>query len=190
MKRLRRHLGNTPAENLRISKICSVVFAPTVYYLFDDLYSGGLKQWCREQDVDILVLDIGSNDLANLTEADEHVIEWAGDLVSFAGQLPVSRVVLNYVIPREANIRSTKTVFRINADKYNASLNGLVLGTKCAVNKQQGFANWYDPINRMVIHRPVESWSEDGIHVTKRFWEKYVLRLRSAIFSSQRFTLK
>jgi len=133
------------------------------------------------------VVDIGTNDISNLTKVDEdQVVEWAGDLIAFTDGLPVKGVVLCHVLPRTRRIACTEMEFRINADTYNDALKRLAVNTKFVINTQQGFSNMYEENIRRVIHRPVETWSDDGIHIAARSMPKYTQRLRQAVLAAKR----
>ena len=112
----------------------------------------------------VVVIDIGTNDIARLT-ADDHVaiLNLVTRVYEFARSLHVSLVVVNAVIPRCKGLSCSPDVFMTNAKRYNSILKTLVENSDnpaIVVNKMRGFFG--DGFSKNAL--PVLRWSSDGIH--------------------------
>ena len=111
----------------------------------------------------LLLLNIGSNDLANLCCIDTATCEQLADsAVEFAESIGNTPTVVFYsVIPRSKRISSSPEVFLENMKAFNAKLQDLCAPfTKIHYERMRGF--YSDATNQS---RKVDEWSDDGIHL-------------------------
>lgn len=131
----------------------------------------------------VLVLIVGSNDLANLRGIDhKSARRLAQETIKFAVQAPSKRVILNAVLPRTGNISCSAPDFRENMHTFNTTVKEAcsLPGSKLRYNRVQGFAFSNDQHN-ISRPRPVHEWSGDGIHCEPEAQEMYIERLRRSL---------
>ena len=134
---------------------------------------------------DMILIDIGSNDLANLTDQDHNsALNFAHQVLEFAESLPAHLIIINAILPRSESITCSPETFRYNASHYNR-----IVSTFCATsphikfNKMWGFNFHYD--NDTEQTRPVSLWSLDGIHCDTQIGRKqYRSRIRHALLDN------
>lgn len=131
----------------------------------------------------VVVIDIGSNDIAKLTAVNlSRILDMVNEVYEFACSLSVSLVVFNAVLPRTAGLSCSPTVFRTNATRFNKLLRGLAGGRgspHLAFNEQRGFFGE----GYAMIDRSVSRWSHDGIHASEDSIVRYRNRTRQCIFA-------
>ena len=119
------------------------------------------------------IIDIGSNDIANVSEVDPNkMLKLATDVHNFACEIQPRLVVVQAVLPRTENLSCTTETFVTNADRYNQILRNLCEATtdKAVVfNAMRGF--WLKNESGDCVGtpqpNPVKNWSTDGIHADK-----------------------
>ena len=120
----------------------------------------------------LVVLDFGSNDFANLVARDaQFVSDYANSIRNWCTNTQVHTVV-QAVLPRYRNIRSHEDDFLWNAETYNRSIReNLPLGDPhIRFNKMQGMME--PAFRNLVLH--------DGIHVADP-QGKYLARLKKSL---------
>ena len=133
----------------------------------------------------VVVVDIGSNDIARLTAVDHSaMLRLAMDVHSFALSLDVAMVVLNAVLPRTDRLACSPETFLANAKSYNKILLNLAGsgGSPCVVfNQMRGFFGQSSGSGEL----PVSSWSSDGIHPNRvDSMRRYRNRIRQCILEN------
>ena len=124
---------------------------------------------------ELLVLDIGSNDIARSKTVNKRAMELLAKFIFVWASLAPARCVISLgVLPRAASLRGSARgsalQFEQNRLYYNAALTSLCKNSNhMTFAKDRGFEG-RDPI------ASVSSWSDDGIH--PRSMEKYTRRLR------------
>ena len=133
----------------------------------------------------IIVIDIGSNDIANIDHENHNImLEFANRLIDFALALTAPLIIINSVLPRTERISSTPDQFRNNASHFNKFISVYVSDTSNIIyNKMRGFAYYYDANNKE-SPKPVHMWSQDGIHCDERSIQQYRNRIRHAILDN------
>ena len=132
----------------------------------------------------IVLMDIGSNDLAHVDSVDpSQMLRLATHITDTALTLSTHKVIINAILPRTGNITCTPAVFRENASHLNSFLKNIC-----------------DPKSRLVFHKPrgfwtqctdakerpceVSEWSSDGIHCDMPdSARRYSARTRRAILT-------
>ena len=137
---------------------------------------------------DILLLDIGSNDIANVHKVDPNLmLELAHELFQFAVSTQVPLVIINAVLPRTSKISSNPDDFRNNASHFNKSIQVYASDTQnVKYNKMRGFSFYYDQ-HKNERQKPVDHWSTDGIHCDSQSIHQYRNRIRHAVLDNIHF---
>ena len=132
-----------------------------------------------QENFDMLILDIGTNDLA----AGIPPLIVAVEIIKFLEKVLKSQsnlhVMVCSVIPRSSRLNSSESNFKSNIVNYNTYLRNM-----CSVNssihywKHKGF--WADPVSY---------WSRDGIHPNSRIGRKrYCTSIKNAIFKAVQYS--
>ena len=149
----------------------------------DDLWKA--DSTCSTRKPQIVVLNVGSNDLAHIAHPDPaSVIALIDKIVTFAKHLQseygVSVIVINSVLPRDGNMQCNADTFLTNSNHFNTmleqwcdSVEGLVF------NHMRGFYRHY--VDKKEVPLPVSHWTSDGIHCNETYARKFHQRLRFAI---------
>ena len=129
---------------------------------------------------ELLVLDIGSNDIAQSKTVNKRAMELLAKFIFVWASLARARCVISLgVILRAAGLRGSARQFEQNRLYYNAVLTSLCKNSNHMNSaKDTGFEG-SDPI------ASVSSWSDDGIH--PRSMEKYSHRLRFIVMREYRY---
>ncbi len=132
-------------------------------------------------DCDLLVIDLGSNDLALLKHSCRRVMfSLAKFLFDWAIRSPAKHIILLGVLPRSGRLRGSIDTFRSNRDFYHAALS-----TLCSSNERTSFCKLRGFENRDHVNpKPISDWSRDGIH--PKDMSHYVNRLRMLIMQIYR----
>ena len=139
----------------------------------------------------IVLMDIGSNDLANLHMTDHFSsLDLATRVFDIAKQYNEQRsvpmVIINSILPRSNNIACMADVFLRNAEHYNNVVSNYCDKKKIIYNKQRGFH--FMEIQGQQVSHPVSSWSKDGIHCDiPQSMAQYTQRLRRAILDNSSY---
>ena len=129
---------------------------------------------------ELLVLDIGSNDIAQSKTVNKRAMELLAKFIyDWASLAPARCVIFIGVLPRTAGLRGSARQFEQNRLYYNAALTSLCKDSNhMTFAKVRGFEG-RDPI------ASVSSWSDDGIHPCSM--EKYTRRLRFIVMRVYRY---
>ena len=129
---------------------------------------------------ELLVLDIGSNDIAQSKTVNKRAMELLAKFIyGWASLAPARCVIFIRVLPRTAGLRGSARQFKQNRLYYNAALTSLCKDSNhMTFAKVRGFEG-RDPI------APVSSWSDDGTHPCSM--EKYTRRLRFIVMRVYRY---
>ena len=135
----------------------------------------------------VLIIDIGSNDMARLQTVDRPTAEsLAYQTIQFALNSTADRVIINAVIPRTAGLSCPDgEVFFQNMTMYNDRVREACDNHVhfLIFNKQQGFT--FTNANGNIPHRrPVSDWSTDGIHCSGQSMATYVSRLHGTVLDA------
>ena len=134
----------------------------------------------------IVVVNSGSNDIATLNTVDHSkVLGFVNDVIDFGESVRskhgVKLVVVNSVVPRDANIAGTAETFLENITLFNK-----IAKTWCDCEPDflffclKGFYMKHVD-NRTEIPLPVGDWSYDGIHCDRDHLDKFSQRLKFAL---------
>ncbi len=138
-----------------------------------------------------VAVDIGSNDLASMTEEDEDqcvtLAESAVEICREFTQKGAGTVAIFTVIPRSGNLRCPPQVFEENRLHYNKALRAACWKERSIhIERLRGFVNDAN-------HKPkdITSWSKDKIHCTTipsdtipvPSMKRYAIRVKYAIQS-------
>ena len=129
----------------------------------------------------IVVIDIGSNDLANIKTRDHiKMLQLATQVTDFAASIPAKVVIIHAILPRTARITPSTETFQDNVDLYNNFLKNICeTSDNLIYDKLRGFRNiWIDNVEYPL---KVSDWSTDGIHCNSQSMKKYKARVRQAI---------
>ena len=121
---------------------------------------------------DVMILDIGSNDLAQLKSVRPTAMHLLAEyLFDWAMRSTATHVVFLGVLPREGGLRGSVSNFQANRNLYNCAIKQMCeKSTRASFQKIRGFEGTCEhPV-------PVSSWSDDLIH--PRDMKRYVKRLR------------
>ena len=119
----------------------------------------------------VVVIDIGSNDLAHVDVfKPKLVLELATRVTDFALALRADRVIINAILPRTGHMTCDVDTFRDNTDLYNVIVNDYCDSEPgLRFNKMRGLSQTI--LSRLATQqererppRPVSDWSDDGIH--------------------------
>ena len=117
---------------------------------------------------DIVVVNVGSNDLANLAQVNRAaVLQLAVQLHSFAASFDARMVIMCKVLYRTQRLSGTPEIFAENADIFNSIVRNMCCKNSTPItlfNPLRGFMFEHNDTDTP-IPRPVSSWSHDGIHV-------------------------
>ena len=134
----------------------------------------------------IVILNVGSNDLANLTGVNNnHVLTMINSLVAFGehcrADYATQLVVINSIVPRLSNIACTPSDFTTNMETFNRLASNWCSGVDGLMfNRLRGFYMKHID-NKIEIPLPVHEWSYDGIHCDYHTLERFTQRLRFSI---------
>ena len=137
---------------------------------------------------EVVVLHIGSNDLANFPVVDEFAArELAKAAWRFAEHLcndyGVRRVVMLSTLPRAALITGSPATFTDNMNFFNSELENLCRPLQQLIYvRVRGF--FFKKVNNLDVPRPVAEWSTDGVHCDEESMPKYAKRIRLAILNA------
>ena len=126
----------------------------------------------KKPECDVLFLDIGSNDIAQLKSVRPSVtLSLAKYLFTWGMRSNATHIVFLGVLPREGGLRGSVTQFEANRKLYNSALKQLCGdSTRASFLTIRGFeGSTQNPV-------PVSTWSNDLIH--PRDMNRYVKRLR------------
>ncbi len=129
---------------------------------------------------DVLVLNMGSNDLANMDIVDNvHVSNLAKLHYYWCMNSGARRVLCLGVLPRSQRLRGSVAVFDANRDIFNEEFRKLCCRQPRVMTfrRIRGFEADSDHHTRVV-----DAWSKDGIHPYS--WDKYIQRLRHAMMDA------
>ena len=167
------------ADKLRINEHFQQVFTISQRLYFIHQLSRIQKQ-LLEIRPDIVLVDIGSNDLANLTFANPgRCLALATAIFDFAQTIISSTtVIINSVLPRVGRLNCSPKTFLENCTYFNNFLKHLCSSTpNIKYQKLRGFFG-SDPEHKL-------SWSLDGIHCNASAGQRmYTTRLRQTLLSS------
>jgi len=141
----------------------------------------------------IVVLDIGSNDLAHITDVQPDIsLQLATQIVQFAKSLidyGVKLILINSILPRTGRISCSPEVFTKNAQSTNSYLKQLTdVEQRIKFNKLRGF---FGTDQAYSSPPTVETWSNDGIHCNKNGSEQlYAKRLRHGLLFHKHIALQ
>ena len=135
----------------------------------------------------VVVLDIGSNDLASLQHIDRTAVAaLATSLITLANNFRSELVVIQAVLPRIFHSDNKTNVFRVNADHFNSIVSLYAKHSRHVhYNKCKGFI-WKD-VQGIAVRVQVNEWSSDGIHVNTNAMPKYIKKMRMTILDTLRF---
>ncbi|RUM44976.1 MAG: hypothetical protein DSY80_03835 [Desulfocapsa sp.] len=132
----------------------------------------------------IVVLDIGSNDIAHFTDTrHETCLRLATDIVQFAQSLidsGVKLVLIISILPRTHGITCSPETFISNAQTVNSYIKQLTdPEQRLKFHKLRGFFGTDQALSQPPT---VTSWSNDGIHCNKNGSDQlYIKRLRHGL---------
>ena len=117
-----------------------------------------LKTWSyimKSVDSDLVILDFGSNDLANIKNCHANTIKnIAKFLFSWVMNICAHRVLVIGILPRKRGLRGNTHDFDTIRAVYNSTMKRLCgSSARADLKKIRGFENI-----------PVDDWSLDGIH--------------------------
>lgn len=144
------------AEGMRLSTCFSYVYSMTKnIYLMQDLPP-------QVEEIDCLILDMASNDLANLRSIDyQGVCEMVDFYFNWARNCGARYTLILGVLKRTHRLAASPEVFNVNRKLYNSKMKArCVLHTHIYFEKLSGYET---RINKTEL--PVSEWSIDGIHV-------------------------
>ena len=154
------------ADKLNIDFIFYRAFTTSNMNIFTDL---PINFECTS---DLLVVDFGSNDLANIKVRSERAATFLAEYIFLWGcKSGASCVLFLGVMPRTGRLSCSVEVFNYNRAHFNHAMRALCKqSVKCRYRKLRGFEC---DNNRCV--KPVSSWSTDGIHPTSMYKYKRML---------------
>jgi hypothetical protein len=132
----------------------------------------------------ILLIDIGSNDLARIDVVDPlHMLRLATSLTDMALTFCARKVIFNAILPRTGNITCTPETFRANAEHFNTYLMNICdPRSKLVYHQPRGFWTSYADSRNDIC--AVSAWSTDVIHCDNPdSFRRYMARTRRAILS-------
>ena len=170
-------LGGLLARSLQVDKhyYCVYTYCDHINFISD---LNTFTSFIRVNNIspDIVVLDIGSNDLAKLKAFNRNAcLNLAGEVFDICQTILSSTstkcVVVKSVLPRTARIQSSPQTFSNNLDLYNHCIKQFC-DTEPRINyiKTKGF-----------YQHLVTTWSNDGIHCNKTSAQRYKIRLRHSL---------
>ena len=181
----RQHVASIAADKAELAEMVAGLFtASQNINLVCDL-------WKAESTVvairpEIVLLQVGSNDLAHIVQDDESAVAAiATSVVDFAKRLldhfGVRFVIINSMVPRNSNNMSCSAdVFLKNMTLFNRKVRHLSEAVQgLSYNHLRGF--YRRKIQNKDEALPISCWSHDGIHCNAAYQAKYLQRLRFAI---------
>ena len=187
----RKHLAIVAAENARLAHCVSALYtASDDVNLVSDLWKTDASTISIEPD--IVVLSLGSNDLAQMQAVDWDMVEsLCAIIIHFAQELltkyGVKSVIINSIVPRTHRISSTPAAFLANMEHFNSIISQWCdKNDNATYNHLRGFYAHYEKDN-IQSPLPVSHWSNDGIHPNDAFMDKFSQRLRFAILATVKF---
>ena len=132
----------------------------------------------------VLLLDVGSNDLAHIVTVDPvQVLRLAVQLTDVASLFEAAFVIINAIIPRTGNITCVPDTFRENAELFNTFVKNICeTSEKLVFHKLRGF--WNTRHGAVTLPCQVPEWSTDGIHCdTSLSMRRYRVRTKHAILA-------
>lgn len=133
----------------------------------------------------VSVIDIGSNDIALLANYDPaSTLSLALNCMDIAKSLSCPAVVINAVLPRISNLACSADTFLKNANDYNRILSNMCESDHVGYNRLKGFHCNQTP-KQVPKPKPVEEWSDDGIHCSHDSMNKYLVRVRHAVMTQR-----
>jgi hypothetical protein len=176
------------AEGLNISDFITSVYTESDNLNFIGDLDRSYTSICHVDPM-VVVIDIGSNDIAQCFSGDPWaMLALATQVHDFATSIQKGAlhplIIINAVIPRINNMQCDPQTFRINAMQYNKCL-GVLCDTKdgIVINKMRGFN--FTNTDRQEQPREVISWSNDGIHPDMPgSMERYRNRVRHCILDN------
>ena len=164
----RKHLAIVAAENARLAHCVSAPYtASDDVNLVSDLWKTDASTISIEPD--IVVLSLGSNDLAQMQAVDRDMVEsLCAIIIHFAQELltkyGVKSVIINSIVPRTHRISSTPAAFLANMEHFNSIISQWCdKNDNATYNHLRGFYAHYEKDN-IQSPLPVSHWSNDGIH--------------------------
>ena len=154
------------ADKLNINLLFHRAFTTSNMNIFTDL---PIHFECAS---DLLVVDFGSNDLANLKVRSERAATSLAEYIFLWGSKSGASCVLFLgVMPRTGRLSCSVEVFDYNRTHFNNAMHALCTqSVHCRYRKLRGFE--CDNYRRL---KPVSSWSTDGIHPTSMYKYKRML---------------
>lgn len=134
--------------------------------------------------VDLLVIDIGSNDIASARRASQSVMQLLAEYVFQWGMRSYAKhIIFLGVLPRTHRLQCSVDQFNLNRRWYHEALKQLCAGSnRASMHHIRGFENIDNN-----IALPVINWSHDGIHPITM--DKYCRRLRMLMMRAYRATI-
>ncbi len=178
------HFDREVAGHLSVSKIVSNVFL---------LGRGGARQQMPYLPIttlklispDVTILDLGTNDLANISYTIEEAAQWVLDQAIEIRNKVHGLVYVCSVVPRTGNLRGmSEVMFFQRMEQYNRLLEHMVQNEQgIYFHRHKGFYEGRQGKARTRL--PVHTWSQDGIHPDDFEGDrKYSNSIKSAIYAA------
>ena len=137
---------------------------------------------------DVVFIDIGSNDLANMAHEDPGaILTLVTSLTDYAATLRCKVVILSTVLPRTARLAGSPELFDSIRTQYNTMLYHVCSASeKLAYHSHRGFEKAHTLVSGAEVTRTraVCEWSDDGIHCNAVAMPRYIQRVRQSILHS------
>lgn len=153
------HISRQLSVKLKINNCFSTVKTNSKFKIILDLPNTG-SFICHDS---LLVINIGSNDLANCEHYSPKFVEKLAEYIHVWGNSTGAKKVLFIgIIPRSKNLNCDQSVFEENRKTYNQTLKSLCRSSDTSDYKTiRGFERYSDRSLKSTT-----SWSCDGIHPT------------------------
>ena len=178
------HLASELAVKLRLERHFPKIFTQCQHLNFIRQLPQTIS-FIRTITPSVVVLDIGSNDLSQLTCVDpSQCLQLASNLIDFADLIIRTInciVIIHSVLPRSHRLQSSPQIFAANCDTFNKCLKNFAAAhEKICFNKLRGFFGEFNSTAQSFTI-DINSWSDDGIHCNRNFMPIYLSRLRHGL---------
>ena len=148
------------AKNLKVKECFLSIYTHSQWNIFQELPTNFTTN------SDLLAIDFGSNDLANLNKYSPHIVTCLAEYIYLWGMKSgAKRLLFLGVLQRSKGLKCTKDTFESNRTLFNKLMKEKCdKSNKADYKKMRGF------------ERKIELWSQDGIHPT--YLNHYANRLR------------
>ena len=182
------------AENMKISNHYHSIFVLTHgISMIQDLQAPHCDDTVQQLQPDIVFLDIGTNDVANMTKVSPtSVLTLVTTLTDLAFSLPCSKALISAMLPRTGHMIAPTEVFQENQQLFNRMLYHICsTSDKLVFHWPRGFEtahNFQDGV-QVPRSRAVSDWSDDGVHCNAAALRQYIKRVRQAILQQAHHVL-